>query len=316
MSYYKDSTGSLEVLEENNYYPFGLKHTGYNSLAGNPTYKLGYNGKEYQTETSWIDYGARFYMPDIGRWTTIDPLAEFQRKINPYSYCYNNPVNFYDPTGMIGEDPKKADPNKVYPGPTIQEVTLTGKAKSTVDTILEYGEYAPIPFLGSGLQFYNAAKRGDGWGMALGATFLVVDAFTLGEGGEALRLGEKAAEEVTEIALKDAVKVGAEDEVREGVYEFEYLNKETNEVEHYTGQSKDIDKRITQHTKKGKEPIGPVRRTEVKGGKTAREIKETKILDSKGGAKNINPASGLKNGNKVRPVSKLREAILKSQGKW
>ena len=39
---------SAEVLEENNFYPFGLKHEGYNVRAGNPSYNYQYNGKELQ----------------------------------------------------------------------------------------------------------------------------------------------------------------------------------------------------------------------------------------------------------------------------
>lgn len=89
--------------------------------SGNNNYK--YNGKELQ-ETGMYDYGARFYMPDIGRWGVVDPLAELQFKYSPYSYVYNNPIFYNDPTGMIGEggDP---DPNKIYKGGEIQEVVIT-----------------------------------------------------------------------------------------------------------------------------------------------------------------------------------------------
>ncbi|GGP06310.1 hypothetical protein GCM10010992_26010 [Cloacibacterium rupense] len=89
---------STEIVEENNYYPFGLKHEGYNSLAGNPKYQYKYNGKELQ-ETGMYDYGARFYMPDIGRWGVVDPLAEKYSNLSSYNYCANNPIIFVDTDG-------------------------------------------------------------------------------------------------------------------------------------------------------------------------------------------------------------------------
>uniref|UniRef100_UPI0025E1570D RHS repeat-associated core domain-containing protein n=1 Tax=uncultured Chryseobacterium sp. TaxID=259322 RepID=UPI0025E1570D len=97
---YMDSGAGVQVIEENNYYPFGLKHEGYNGLTGNPSYQYKYNGKELQTETGMYDYGARFYMPDIGRWGVVDPLAEKYRRHSTYAYAVNNPIRFIDPDGM------------------------------------------------------------------------------------------------------------------------------------------------------------------------------------------------------------------------
>jgi len=98
LSYFNNGSGA-EVLEENNFYPFGLKHEGYNVQTGNPAYNYQYNGKELQKETSWSDYGARMYMSDIARWGVIDPLAEQMRRYSPYNYAYNNPVSNIDPNG-------------------------------------------------------------------------------------------------------------------------------------------------------------------------------------------------------------------------
>lgn len=107
LSYQKEANGTLKVLEENNYYPFGLKHKGYNNTnLANTNYKYKYNGKELQDELSLnlYDYGARNYDPAIGRWFNIDPLAEKSRRFSPYTYALNNPVFFIDPDGMEATD--------------------------------------------------------------------------------------------------------------------------------------------------------------------------------------------------------------------
>jgi RHS repeat-associated protein len=91
------------IVEENNYYPFGLKHSGYNDgNFGSSNYNYKYNGKELQDELSlnWYDYGARNYDPAIGRWMNIDPLSEKFHDFSPYNYVLNNPLSFIDPDGQ------------------------------------------------------------------------------------------------------------------------------------------------------------------------------------------------------------------------
>ncbi|RMZ60208.1 RHS repeat-associated core domain-containing protein [Chryseobacterium nematophagum] len=103
VSYEKDSNDELKITDTNNYYAFGSNHIGglKSLLGGYQNYK--YNGKEIQ-ETGMYDYGARFYMPDIGRWGVVDPLADKMRRYSPYNYAFNNPVKFIDPDGRAPMD--------------------------------------------------------------------------------------------------------------------------------------------------------------------------------------------------------------------
>ncbi|WP_374174306.1 DUF6443 domain-containing protein [Flavobacterium tructae] len=112
---YKDHLGnirlsynkSLNIIEENNYYPFGLKQEGYNIVKTGVENKYKYNGKELQDELglNMYDYHARNYDPALGRWLNIDPLAEKSRRFSPYTYALNNPVYFIDPDGMEAMSP-------------------------------------------------------------------------------------------------------------------------------------------------------------------------------------------------------------------
>jgi len=105
----KDNNGSVisnEIVEENNYYPFGLKHKGYNNVVNGTQHKYKYNGKELQDELGLnvYDYGAMFYDPATGRRNNIDPKAEQMRRWSTYAYCFNNPMRFIDPDGMSPSD--------------------------------------------------------------------------------------------------------------------------------------------------------------------------------------------------------------------
>jgi RHS repeat-associated protein len=90
------------IQEENTYYPFGMLNTGLsNSGVTDPINNYKYNGKELQTDLDleWLDYGARFYDPQIGRWHSIDSKAEKYNGYSPYGYTNNSPILFTDPNG-------------------------------------------------------------------------------------------------------------------------------------------------------------------------------------------------------------------------
>jgi RHS repeat-associated protein len=128
LSYTKDATtGSLKILEESNYYPFGLKHNGYNPISPIPENRRLFNGKELQEELglNQYDYGARNYDPALGRWINIDPLAEKMRRYSPYNYAFDNPIRFIDPDGMEATDWYKGQNGKI--------IWFDSKAKNLTD---------------------------------------------------------------------------------------------------------------------------------------------------------------------------------------
>jgi hypothetical protein len=47
-----------------------------------------------------LDYGARMYMADLGRWGGVDALAHLAPSWTPYRAFYNNPIHYIDPTGL------------------------------------------------------------------------------------------------------------------------------------------------------------------------------------------------------------------------
>jgi len=94
-----DSDNKNEIREESNYYPFGLKHKGYNNVITGRDHKYDYNGIELEESLGYNmhEMAWRHYDPAIARWAGIDPVTH--HSMSPYTAFDNNPVYWADPSG-------------------------------------------------------------------------------------------------------------------------------------------------------------------------------------------------------------------------
>ncbi len=102
--YHQDILGSTMMLTDHKgkvkesyaYDAFGVAYEG----QFNRVNEIGYNGKRYDPAVALYDYGFRDYKPQIGRFTTLDPIRSGS---NWYVYVNNDPVNFIDLLGLWEE---------------------------------------------------------------------------------------------------------------------------------------------------------------------------------------------------------------------
>lgn len=72
---------------------------------------LGFQGQLTDPVSGLVLMGARAYDPDLGRFTTIDPIGvdAARPSVNPYAFVDNRPTVFVDPTGLraqaLADDP-------------------------------------------------------------------------------------------------------------------------------------------------------------------------------------------------------------------
>ena len=99
----QDSTWA-NVINTTDYYPFGLAMDG--RTEQDSAYRYGFNGKEKDSSGEWgsnshYDFGARIYDPRLGRFLSVDPLADAPEQIDksPYAAMWNNPIKWNDPDG-------------------------------------------------------------------------------------------------------------------------------------------------------------------------------------------------------------------------
>ncbi len=81
-----------------------------------------WTGQLYDPATGFYYERARYYDPQIGRWTTQDPLGPAGGDSNLTRYVLNAPTNYTDPTGKDAEDEESLDETaeqQAQPSPTV-----------------------------------------------------------------------------------------------------------------------------------------------------------------------------------------------------
>ncbi|MEM1319061.1 MAG: RHS repeat-associated core domain-containing protein [Bacteroidota bacterium] len=135
-----------EILQENHYYPFGMRMEGnWAPLIGSDN-KYQYNGKELSDDfgLNWLDFGFRFYDPAIARFPSVDPIAEEFAFVTPFNYAENSPIANIDLWGLQSlsfnlKDEIKGVVNYFLPNVTVQESTKKSPPRRRV-TGKEIGE--------------------------------------------------------------------------------------------------------------------------------------------------------------------------------
>jgi RHS repeat-associated protein len=143
----------LKVRQVDSYYPFGMNIKGLTGNSNDPVRpnEYLYNGKLMQDEMglNWLDYGARFYDPQIGRWHSVDPKAELGRRWSPYAYCFDNPMKYTDPDGMWGKKVHHDIVKRAFAG----RVASGEMTKKEYRQLLRGSDKADNPLIGN--QFEN-----------------------------------------------------------------------------------------------------------------------------------------------------------------
>ena len=71
----------------------------------NPGFQpFGFAGGLYDPDTGLVRFGYRDYDPDTGRWSGKDPILFGGDQVNLYLYCYNDPINYIDISGLLPGD--------------------------------------------------------------------------------------------------------------------------------------------------------------------------------------------------------------------
>jgi RHS repeat-associated protein len=209
------TVSGTEVVQENNYYPFGAP-IGDLSWSPKSTNRYLREGKEYISDFDWnkYDFTGRTFDSWALRALQVDPMATKYYSTSPYALWINNPLRVIDPTGMWAEEPENSswwdklkqlfsmfgiggNIHQEEQGDSKQSeerhenyTKLQGLSKTmqenkeTAQEVLDY-----VPFVGAAFSMSEGMIENDNTTFAAGLGMLAVDA----AGGELLKGAGKAA---------------------------------------------------------------------------------------------------------------------------
>ena len=104
-----EMTGNAEIISYEEYHPYGTTaYRGTNATMRAAAKRFRYTGMERDEETGLSCHMARFYLPWLGRWVSIDPI-DIKGGFNLYLYAKSNPFVFMDRAGEQDEEPGRTE---------------------------------------------------------------------------------------------------------------------------------------------------------------------------------------------------------------
>jgi RHS repeat-associated protein len=102
------------VLERYAYSAFGVRRTMAADFsprsASSYAWDFGFHGQFRDDASGWINYGYRYYIPELGRWPNRDPIEE-EGGVNVYAFVGNHPTDMVDLLGRAPSEPLAQEPN-------------------------------------------------------------------------------------------------------------------------------------------------------------------------------------------------------------
>jgi len=131
------STFEADVVATNDYYPFGM--TIASRTFQSEEYRFGFNGKENDKDfgTGYVDFGARVYDSETGRWFATDPLCSKYPMDSPYMFAGNSPITTIDLDGeekiiIAGSENRKWNLGFVIPALKFLKEKVSDKEQTTL----------------------------------------------------------------------------------------------------------------------------------------------------------------------------------------